>query len=273
MATRRRIVGREFFVGMLVAAVCWWATAPVHAAQQDIHGPPGSVNFGGWVEVLPNGNIVVGDPNFSTAGAVGAGAVRLYTSSGSLISTLTGSHTSDHVGGIYVLADGNFVVASPGWSDGTNCCAGAVTWVDGNAGLSGVVSAENSLIGSTGLDSVGQSIRPLPDGSYVTSSPTWSNGPASNAGAVTLISARTGRADLVSAANSLVGTTHNDLVGGYAGAAVLANGNYVVTSPNWNNIAAPQAGAVTWVNGNIGLSGLVGARHGDELIGWVSAKR
>jgi len=48
------------------------------ATQIDIPGPAGSVRFGTQVTALPNGNIVVTDPNFNLAGVANVGAVYLY---------------------------------------------------------------------------------------------------------------------------------------------------------------------------------------------------
>ena len=39
------------------------------------------------------------------------------------------------------------------------------------------------------------------------------------------------------------------------GVTALSNGNYVVSSPNWTNGAAANAGAVTWGSGTAGVSG------------------
>ena len=77
----------------------------------------------------------------------------------------------------------------------------------------------------------------LSNGNYVVSSPNWTNGAAADAGAVTWGSGTAGVSGPVSAANSLVGSTANDGVGG-DGVTALSNGNYVVSSPNWNNGAA-----------------------------------
>jgi hypothetical protein len=49
----------------------------------------------------------------------------------------------------------------------------------------------------------------------------------------------------VSAANSLVGSTMNDQIGRYR-VEPLANGNYVVRSPQWDHGSIVDAGAVTW---------------------------
>ncbi len=99
----------------------------------------------------------------------------------------------------------------------------------------------------------------LSNGNYVVRSPEWHE----SRGAVTWGNGTTGLSGVVSYANSLVGTTANDQVGS-GGISVLANGNYIVSSPNWDNGAAVDAGAVTWVRGSDGslLSGVTGQAVG-----------
>ena len=45
----------------------------------------------------------------------------------------------------------------------------------------------------------------------------------------------------------------------------LSNGNYVVRSPDWDNGAVTDAGAVTWGNGTTGITGAVSAAN--SLVG------
>ncbi len=238
------------------------------AAQIDIVGPSGSVVFGHGVTVLANGNIVVTDLQ---GPAGGIGAVYLYNPAGHLVSTLTGSSSGDAVGsggngsGIVVLASGNFVVVSPYWRNGAAANAGAVTWVDGTNGLSGVVSTANSLVGSSAADQVGlDGIATLSNGNYVVISSSWNNGTAAQTGAVTWGNGNGGLVGVVSVANSLVGTTASDAVGS-SGVTVLNNGNYVVRSPSWRNGTMADAGAATWANGTTGLTGAVSASN--SLVG------
>ena len=226
---------------------------------------------------MTNGNYVVKSPQWangddgSFAGAVtwgsGLTGVRGVVSEAN---SLVGAKPGDHVGfsDITELPNGNFVVTSFDWGNG----AGAVTWGSGASGVSGVVSAANSLVGSTANDRVGVTglgdggITALTNGNYVVKSPYWSNGAgAPNAGAVTWGSGASGVRGVVSAANSLVGSTANDSVGNW-GVTALANGNYVVNSGNWSNGAeAPNAGAVTWGSGATGISGVVSAAN--SLVG------
>ena len=125
---------------------------------------PGN-HFGATVVTLSTGNVVITSP-FDNAGGTGAGAVYLFNgTTGALISTLTGSHAGDNIGsgGVTALSDGNFVVDSPDWTNGTAADAGAVTWGSGTAGVSGAVSATNSLVGSTANDYVGSARRDGPE--------------------------------------------------------------------------------------------------------------
>jgi hypothetical protein len=233
--------------------------ASARAAQTDISGPPGSVAFGTIVAVLPNGNFVVTDPQFSNSPLTNVGAVYLYSPAGVLISTVTGSTTNDQVGdnGVVVVGSSNFLILSSQWINNGAANAGAVTWVNGTTGLSGYVSAGNSLVGTTTGDMVGSRMGFLTNGNYVVMSPNWNNGvPGSKFGAATWGDGNTGVAGTVSASNSLVGTTAGDNIGN--GFRRLTNGNYVVVSSNWNNgVASSHVGAVTWINGSTGLSGAV----------------
>ena len=90
--------------------------------------------------------------------------------------------------------------------------AGAVTWANGTTVISGVVSATNSLVGSTTSDNVGRNIVALTNGNYVVISDNWNNGAVTYAGAVTWASGTTGITGPVSTSNSLVGTKTGDYV-------------------------------------------------------------
>jgi hypothetical protein len=166
-----------------------------------------------------------------------------------------GTAVNDQVGsnGIQELTNANYVVKSPQWSN----ALGAATLVNGTNGNiastgspAGSVSQTNSLVGQTPGDEVGLFVTRLSNGNYVVGSPNWSNGAATQAGAATFGDGTNGAVGVVSAANSLVGTSGGDEVGFFV--VDLGNGNYVVQSPFWNNGAATQAGAVTFVNGTNG---------------------
>ena len=226
--------------------------------------PNAGNQFGHSVVALSGGNVVITSP-FDDAGGTDAGAVYLFNgATGALISTLTGSSANDNVGnnGVTALSNGNYVVRSLNW-DGAVADEGAVTWGSGTTGISGAVSAANSLVGSTLNDQVGNGgVTALSNGNYVLSSRNW-DGAAADVGAVTFGSGTTGISGAVSAANSLVGSTLNDQVGIF-GVTALSNGNYVVGSADWDGAAA-NVGAVTWGSGTTGISGAVTASN--SLVG------
>jgi hypothetical protein len=227
-------------------------------SQIQLFDPYSANPSSGTVWALANGNFAVTAPTDNVNGLNGAGGVYLYSgSTGALISAMTGSHPGDGIGsaGITALSDGNFLVASPNWNGGL----GAITWVNGVTGLSGAVSITNSLIGSSSKDAIGtQKPVLLPNGNYLIVSVAWNN----RDGAVTWGSAATGVTGTISSANSFIGDpanhdgTASDSVGSL-GVTVLANSNYVISSPNWNH----QTGAVTWGNGVTGSSGVVSAAN------------
>ncbi len=185
----------------------------------------------------------------------------------SAANSLVGSTSSDRVSvnGVTALSNGNYVVSSSSWDDGAITDVGAMTWGSGISGVSGVVSAANSLVGLMASDAVGNNgVTVLSNGNYVVSSPNWNNGTITDAGAVTWGSGIIGISGVVSAANSLVGSTASDEVGSN-GLVALSNGNYVVLSSVWDNGIFGNAGAVTWGNGTSGISGVISAAN--SLVG------
>ncbi|TNE42678.1 MAG: filamentous hemagglutinin N-terminal domain-containing protein [Alphaproteobacteria bacterium] len=223
--------------------------------------------FGSYAIELENGNIVITDYR-DDFGGYDAGAVYLFDGdTGALISALTGTSFDDRVGfnGIIELSNSNYLIVSTNWDDGATADVGAVTWADGASGVSGVITAANSLVGSSSGDQVGiGGITILSNGNYVVNSYYWNNGSAADAGAVTWGDGTSGITGAVSSSNSLVGSTTNDRVG-YFGVSALSNGNYVVNSPQWDNGAIVNAGAVTWGDGTTGISGAISAAN--SLVG------
>ena len=230
----------------------------------------------GGITALSNGNYVVGSIAWNNGGLLGAGAATWGNGLGGTVGTVTianslvGTSGNDQIGFAVALTNGNYVVVSSQWNNGALSNAGAVTWGDGTVGITGAVSAANSLVGTTPNNLVGlRGVTVLSNGNYVVVSPAWDNGALSNVGAVTWGDGTTGIIGAVSAANSLVGSTANDFVGqtSLSGNPVIAlsNGNYAVPSPDWDNGAIVDAGAVTWGNGLGGTVGAVSAAN--SLVG------
>lgn len=243
------------------------------SSSNSLIGSRANDNVGISVTPLSNGNYVIGSPNWDgqatdvgaiTFGNGTSGITGVVSNSNSLV----GSTAGDFVGNsIRALTNGNYVVINPNW-DGTAIDVGAVTLGNGTTGINGVVSASNSLVGSTTGDLVDSYIMPLTNSNYVVSIPNW-DGMAVNVGAATFGNGNTGVSGIISASNSLVGSTANDNVGNIV--SFLRNGNYVVSSPNWDG-SAINVGAVTWGNGETGSTGfitasnsLVGSTGGDQI--------
>jgi hypothetical protein len=167
------------------------------------------------------------------------------------------------------LSTGNVVITAP-FDDAGGLNAGAVYLFNGATGA--LISA---LKGSHPDDSVGSGgVTALATGNFVVSSPDWDNGAITDAGAATFGNGTTGIAGVVSGANSLVGISTGDAIGSgssESGIVPLTNGNYVVSSPFWNRGGVPDAGAVTFGNGNTGVHGNVG--YANSLIGTTASDR
>jgi hypothetical protein len=116
--------------------------------------------------------------------------------------SLVGTTPGDGVGDLYRLDNGNYVVVSYSWNDNR----GAVTWGSGTTGISGPVSASNSLVGTTPLDRIGSvGVVALANGNYLVVSATWND----HRGAVTWGNGTTGQtldgSNAVTPENSLLG--------------------------------------------------------------------
>ena len=276
----------------------------------------------GGVTLLANSNYVVCSPNWSAGGAAtNAGAITwcdaslglsgVIAASNSLVGNVAndaiGSYTlysyspyspppystviTQIVSAVTALPNGNFVVESLFFNLAGMTNVGAITWGDGTAGVTGVVSAANSLVGSSANDRIGSyrdslvyytipsiphvisfsrpAITPLPNGNYIARSPDWDNGTLIDAGAVTWRSGWQASAGLISGTNSLIGSTAQDKVGN-GGILVLTTGNYVVISPNWNNGALTNVGAISWCNDPARLTGLIAISN--SVLGDVSGR-
>ncbi|MCU1392124.1 MAG: hypothetical protein JWM34_552 [Ilumatobacteraceae bacterium] len=261
-----RGVARGVIVGLAAAVISTTSAVLIPRVAQaafttDIVGPAGSTAFGETVTVLANGNLVVIDSKASAGGYTNAGQISLYNGlTHALINTVTGSYVGDQVGSgqLIELPNSNFVVASPLWSSDR----GAVTWINGTTGLSGIVSAANSAVGSQPQDEVGSSaLVALANGNYVIGSSHWANSSTTSVGAATWAPS-TGLRGPITPMNSLIGAVADDGVGYKI--QPLSNGHYVVVSASKNGSAA-SAGAVTWANGTTGRTGVVS--FSNSLVG------
>lgn len=271
------------------------ANSLVGARASDQIGREGGYSVSGPYAVpgvipLTNGNYVVISPYVDTAARTDVGAVTLgngTTGTTGLVSaanSLVGSRDMDYAGyaGVVALKNGNYVVLSPLWDNGSESDAGAVTWGNGATGVKGSISASNSLVGSAPGDMVGHTgtsagigsggVAPLPNGNYVVLSPKW----AGSRGAATWANGTTGITGTISESNSLIADTNSHSFGYYPqpssygnhgrrNVTILSNGNYVIASPYWYHPDLGQVGAITWGNGAVGTSGIVSTTN--SLVG------
>jgi|GEM_PF-1359722 len=238
--------------------------------------------FGG-VTALTNGNFVVSSLNWDLdATNTNVGAVTFGNGttgiSGviSVANSLIGSRTNDMSSGALVtpLTSGNYAVRNTRWDlNASTEDVGAVSFGDGTTGVSGAISAVNSLIGSTSFDRVGSTVTALSNGNYVVTSSIWNvPGGTLEVGAVTFANGTTGITGSVSTGNSLTGSRASDRVGS-DGVTALPNGNYLVRSSDWDlDATKTDVGAVTFGNGSVGSTGavstansLVGSSIGDSV--------
>jgi filamentous hemagglutinin family protein len=232
----------------------------------DYVGSGGAIG-GKGVVALTNGNYVVGTPTFNN----NTGAVTWGNGNGGTVGTistansLTGDQAGEQVGfTIIALTNGNYVVQTPFWNNGTVTAAGAVTWASGSGPTTGVVSSSNSLVGSNNYDEIGSVVVALANGNYATSSANWNN----DTGAVTWGNGTGGTTGTVSATNSFTGSVTGDSVG--ENLIALTNNNYVILSPFWNNStgAATLASGASPITGTVNAANsLVGSTTGD-LVGY-----
>jgi hypothetical protein len=101
----------------------------------------------------------------------------------------------------------------------------------------------------------GGAVVALARGDFVVVSSHWDNGVTENVGAVTWASGMTAISGEISVANSLIGGTAEDQIGGEV--VALDNGDYVVQSSSWDSGGTANAGAVTWGIGPAGTKGVI----------------
>lgn len=257
---------------------------PVTIANSLVGSTAGD-EVGRFLKALTNGNYVTATQLWDNGATVDVGAatwgnglggtVGAVSAANSLIGGTANDQVSNSNDPILALTNGNYVVGSLEWQN-AGISVGAATWCTGAGPTSAVVSAANSIIGSTAGDGVGKDLFALTNGNYVVGSDLWDNGAITQAGAVTWGSGTGPTSLVVSPANSLVGTSTLDSIpSGPVGVLPLANGNYVVMTPFWDNPSGPIAdvGMAAWCDGATGstvgpitsANSLIGATAADTI--------
>jgi filamentous hemagglutinin family protein len=217
---------------------------------------------------IPSGYFIAASPDWGDGGGANRGAVTWSSLAAPVVGAISASNSlvgglaNSRVGTGLVVdgAHGFALVNSPQWGDAGGANRGAVTRVSLSTGLTGLISASNSLVGSQAGDRVGSDgITLNSDGSYLVFSPEW----GSQSGAITWGSASTGVTGTVDptavTGNSLVGS-----LGSRYGARRWDVGDRVlVIAPTWSDDVAnaPNKGAFTVLNPLIKTPGLVSAAN------------
>jgi len=226
-----------------------------------------------WVQVLPNDNYVVWTRTWDDVGIQNAGAATFCTGTAgcagrvSASNSLIGSKANDEVGfQLTVLTDGNYVLGSALWDNGTVTNAGHVTWCSGTAGCVGFIDSTNSLVGTNVGDALSGVTR-LSGGRYAVRAVNWSSPTVSTVGAVLFCENTAGCVGNITTANSLHGTVVGDRIG-FTGVTELTNGSFVVDSANADINGVQESGAVTFCANAASCVGPVTASnslHGTQL--------
>ncbi|MBX9606883.1 MAG: filamentous hemagglutinin N-terminal domain-containing protein [Gammaproteobacteria bacterium] len=253
-------------------------------ASNSLVGSTAGDNVGSsGITFLDNNLYAVRSPNWNNGGSIAdAGAITWGNRSTGVVgvldssNSLFGSHVGDFVGSSPPVdrTGSIYTITTTNWDGGKS----ALTIFDINQGLpTGEVDTTNSLLGSTIGDNIGSGglsfFNVNGQMSVVVRSPSWDNGAAANAGAITVSTPGTVPVGLVGAGNSLVGSTSNDVIGN-GGIFTVGSGTatrLVVMSQNWDNGAAVDAGAITTFRLTNPTRGAVSSAN--SLVGSTSGDR
>jgi hypothetical protein len=204
--------------------------------------------FGGHVEELSNGNLVISSGSDDISGVnTSEGSVKIINgTTGAEIFSIDGDNTQDHLGnvGIYKLTNGNFYMVSNSDNVSTaNSRDGSVRLINGITGAEIFSVSGDSANDQFGLDG----IIILQNGNFLVHSSEDIVGGVPYVGSVKLF-------------NGTDGTLINDIYGnneesflGLEGITILANGNFVIRSmyDSLSGVASSE-GSVKLINGITG---------------------
>ena len=202
----------------------------------------------GFEQFLNNGNLLIVHDDWNN----GRGAVTFWNGSSNLQgvvgpgNSLVGANAGDNVGefGVNQVSGTNvYMVRTPSFNNN----AGALTFGSVTAGVKGVVRPATSLVGATSGDRVGVS---FPDNFFNGTGHMLLASTHGGRGAVTYIDAADPPTGVISAVNSLVGNRAGDAVGSER--RFVTQGVQAIFSPDWDNGAVADAGAITMIDMNTG---------------------
>ena len=222
------------------------------------------------ISVLNNGNFV-----YNTGVNSQRGAMMWGSSNGPLAGTPSSGNVLMGSSGSYygittptALTNGDYLVASSSWDDGTNVNAGVLAYCNGLTGRVGTLSAANALVGAAAGDMVGSTIPAMTaSGGFVVASYSARAGGIANAGCVNYYANSNALTGVLATTSGLTGGSRDDQVGS-GGLTLLTNGYCMVRSPVWDNGVLTNVGAVSLINLASNFAGVVSQCN--SVLGTVS---
>jgi hypothetical protein len=211
------------------------------------------------ITALGNNNYVISSGLDDNGSVRDAGSVRLVDgTTGNQIAVLEGDQSFERfglTGGVTVLSNDNYVVATLGDDEGGLQSVGSVRLFDGTTG-----AQINALIGDSAGDPIGTQVVVLANNNYVVASKSDDNGLVLDTGSIRLMNGATGNQISV-----VFGDDADDFLGGFI--TGLSNSNYVITSKEEDKDGISKASSVRLMNGSTGvqISVLFGDLEGDAL--------
>ena len=200
---------------------------------------------------------------FNTAAITHVAGAGPHVGEVSASNSLYGASPADQIGsgGFVRLPNGALLVLSPAHDGPGEGDSGAITRFDPGVVRVGPIGPENSLLGRS-LDRLGStgSVTVLPDGHIVITVPDANRNPAVQVGAVAYRRSDLPLTGWLEPSNALYGNVELDRVGS-GGVRVLADGSYLVLSPNADIGDLADAGAATIGPVGVGVAGLVSAAN------------
>lgn len=250
------------------------------SASNALVGSLANDRVGNKIYTLSNSNYVVTSPMWDAGAIVNVGAVTWGSAttgiSGAVSSTnsIIGSQANDQVGQrFFPLSNGNYVIGSYNFDNGTISNAGALTWLSGTAATSGIVSSSNSVVGTTSDSRVGygseyNSSFPVDDykpflqvsnDKYVAKDYFWSDEPSIMLGATGLYSTTGATTGTIQSGNAMVGNSQYQIHGYdyYYKDVAASNGLFLLFNENYSSPTKSNNGSVTLGDANGTLTGFV----------------
>ncbi len=211
------------------------------------------------ITVLGNNNYIISSGLDDNSSVRDAGSVRLVDgTTGNQIAVLEGDQSFERFGsngGVTVLSNDNYVVATLGDDEDGPQSVGSVRLFDGTTG-----AQINALIGDSAGDPIGTQVVVLANNNYVVASKSDDNGLVLDTGSIRLMNGATGNQISV-----VFGDDAGDFLGGFI--TGLSNSNFVITSKEEDRDGISNASSVRLMNGSTGaqISVLFGDLEGDAL--------